>query len=100
MTAILPSIRIIVWPRPDRGARASRSPIGSRLNLLDFDLWTHQILIRLTPSDQAVCRAVHHHLGGTRAGVVVRRHRHAVGTGTERRQQVALLHIWQVTPLG
>ena len=38
-------------------------------------------------------RAIDHDFGGTRAAVVVRRHRHAVGAGRKYREQVAF--VWR-----
>src|SRR5690606_19175019 len=64
--------------------RSSMSGLGQQR------LAGEQLADRLPATNQMCCRAVHHHLGRTGTGVVVRTHDEAVGTGGTHRQQIAL----------
>src|SRR5690606_4856663 len=73
---------------------------GSSLRLEAF-AWgkafaTDHVLDGFALARHPVLVAIHNHLGGTAAGIVVAGHAHAVGAGAEDRQQLALGHLRQL----
>src|SRR6186997_1607836 len=56
-----------------------------------------QILVSLARADHAVGGALHHHLGSTRARIVIRRLDKAIGAGGADGEEIAGHHVGHVT---